>query len=50
MFMSSFENELNYYKKDFTSLVRFLPIDIKYQTHLEKNSIKFDLDINQAIK
>ena len=44
MLMSSFvENELKYYKNDFNSLVRFLPIDAKYQTHLQKNSIKLDL-------
>tara|TARA_B100002052_G_scaffold255614_1_gene245932 strand:- start:15103 stop:16230 length:1128 start_codon:yes stop_codon:yes gene_type:complete len=44
MFMSSYvENELNYYKKDFTSSVRLLPIDTRHQTHLEKNSIKIDL-------
>ena len=44
MLMSSFvENEIKYYKNDFNSLVRFLPIDAKYQTHLQKNSIKLDL-------
>ena len=44
MFMSSFvEDELKAYKSDFNSLVRFLPINTKYQTKLEKNTIKVEL-------
>ncbi len=44
MLMSSFvEDELKAYKSDFNSLVRFLPINTKYQTKLEKNTIKVEL-------
>ena len=44
IFMSSFvQNQLKSYKYHFNSMVRFLPIDNKYQTNLEKDTVKLEM-------
>ena len=49
--MSSFvENQLNSYKSNFNSLVRFLPIDKEYKTNLKRDDIKLEMGYNSNDK
>ena len=52
MLMSSFvENQLKFYKKNFNSFIRFLPINKPYKTNLKKEDVKLDMgyDSNQKL-
>ena len=47
MFMSSFvRNQLNIFKTNFKSSVKFLPIDANYKVELNKNDLRNEMKIN----